>query len=141
MFLLDTNVLSELRRRRRAAPRVLTWAQSVDPSSLFLSAVTILEIEKGALLMKARDPMQADILDRWIRSVVIPSFAARILAFDENIALRCAPLHVPDPRPDRDAMIAATALHHGMIVVTRNTRDFAAIGVPLLNPWEARDAQ
>lgn len=141
MFVLDTNVLSELRRRRRADPRVLAWAQSLDPLSLFVSAVTILEIEIGALSMKRRDPAQGAILDRWIRTVVMPSFAERILPFDQDAALRCAPLHVPDPRPDRDAMIAATALRHGMVVATRNTRDFAAMGVSLLNPWEHRVAQ
>jgi predicted nucleic acid-binding protein len=137
MFLLDTNVLSELRRRKRAEPRILAWAESVDPSSLFLSAVTLFEVEKGALLLRGRDPSQAEVLDRWIRSVVMPSFADRILAFDEDVALRCASLHVPDPRPERDAMIAATALEHRLTLVTRNVRDFTPMGVSLLNPWEA----
>lgn len=140
MFVLDTNVLSELRRRKRADPRVLAWARSVDPSNLFVSAVTILEVEIGALLVKRRDPDQAAVLDRWIRTFVMPSFAARILPFDGDTALRCAPLHVPDPRPERDAMIAATALQHGMTVATRNARDFAAMGVSILNPWDHPDA-
>ncbi len=135
MFLLDTNVVSELRRRKRAAPQVLAWADPVDPFNLFVSAVTVLELEKGALLLKRRDPPQAAVLDRWIRSGVLRSFAGRILPFDEAVALRCAPLHVPDPRPERDAMIAATALEHHLTLVTRNVADFAPMGVPIVNPW------
>ncbi len=137
MFLLDTNVVSELRRRKRAASQVLAWADPVDASNLFVSAVTILELERGALLLRRRDPAQAAVLDRWIRSDVLRSFAARILPFDETVALRCAPLHVPDPRPERDAMIAATALKHRLTVVTRNVADFRPMGVPVLNPWDA----
>jgi predicted nucleic acid-binding protein len=135
MFLLDTNVVSELRRRKRAAPRVLAWADPVDPSDLFVSAVTILELEKGALLLKRRDAPQAAVLERWIRSDVLRSFAARILPFDQAVALRCAPLHVPHSRPERDAMIAATALEHHLTLVTRNVADFAPMGVPIFNPW------
>ena len=137
MFLLDTNVVSELRHGRRAHPGVLAWARLLDPLSLFMSAITIFEIEKGALLVKRRDPKQAALLERWIRSEVLPTFAKRILPFDTAVALRCAVLHIPDPRPERDAVIAATALEHRMIVVTRNVRDFAPMGVPLLNPWES----
>jgi predicted nucleic acid-binding protein len=136
MFLLDTNVVSELRRRKRADASVLAWADALDPAELFVSAVTILELERGALLLGRRDPPQAEILYRWIRSDILPSFAARILPVDEMVALRCAPLHVPDPKPERDALIAATALEHRLTLVTRNVRDFAPMGVPLLNPWE-----
>ena len=135
MFLLDTNVLSELRRRKVGERRVLAWAEKVDPSTLFLSAITVLEVEQGALLLKQRDVRQAGVLEQWIRTVVLPSFSGRILPFDEMAALRCAALHVSATRPERDAMIAATALVHGMTMVTRNIRDFAAMGVPLFNPW------
>ena len=135
MFLLDTNVLSELRRRKVGERRVLAWAEKVDPSTLFLSAITVLEVEQGALLLKQRDVRQAGVLEQWIRTVVLPSFSGRILPFDEMAALRCAALHVSATHPERDAMIAATALVHGMMMVTRNIRDFAAMGVPLFNPW------
>jgi predicted nucleic acid-binding protein len=137
MFLLDTNVLSELRRRKVGEPRVLAWAEKVDPVTLFLSAITILEVEEGALLLKRRDLRQGRVLEQWLRTFVLPSFSGRILPFDEVVALRCAALHVPATRPERDTLIAATALEHGLTVVTRNIRDFAAMGVPLLNPWEA----
>jgi toxin FitB len=136
MFLLDTNVLSELRRRKRAAPRVLAWAEGVNPLFLYVSAVTMFEIEKGALLIGRRDPIQSAELRRWLREDVVPSFSSRILSFDGPVAIRCAALHVPNPRPERDAIIAATALEHRLTVVTRNVRDFAPMGVPVLNPWE-----
>lgn len=136
MFLLDTNVVSELRRPKRASPQVLAWAQPLDPASLFVSAVTIYEVEKGAQRIRRRDAAQAEMLDRWIRSEVLPSFAGRILPFDSDVALRCAALQIPNTRPERDAMIAATALVHGLAVATRNVRDFARMGVPILNPWE-----
>jgi hypothetical protein len=135
MFLLDTNVVSELRRRKRAEPRVVAWAASIEPLDLFLSAVTLFELHKGALLLRRRDQKQAALLDRWIRTYVLQSFARRILPFDESVAMRCASLHVPDPRPERDAMIAATALVHGLTVATRNVADFAPMGVALLDPW------
>ena len=136
MFLFDTNVVSELRRPERASPLVLAWARSQDPTSLFVSAVTIYEIEKGAQRMRRRDTAQAEVLDRWLQLEVLPSFEGRIIPFDTDVAIRCAALHVPDPRPERDAMIAATALEHGLTLVTRNVRDFQATGARLLNPWK-----
>lgn len=94
-----------------------------------------MELEIGILRVERRDQRQASILRQWVDGIVRPEFSARTLAIDEAIALRCARLHVPDPRSDRDALIAATALHHGMSVVTRNVADFAATEVPLINPW------
>lgn len=140
MLLFDTNVVSELRRRDRAEPRVLAWAHGVDPTTLFLSAITILELEERALRLKRRNPSRAATVEHWIRASILPSFASRILPFDERVALRCASLHVPNTRPERDAMIAATALVHRLTVVTRNVRDFAPMDVPVLNPWEDRHA-
>lgn len=137
MFLLDTNVVSELRRPSRADPRVSAWARSASMERLFLSVVTILELQQGILLSARRDAQQGAVLQDWLDGMVLPSFRGRVLAFDQAIALRCAGLHVPDPRPDRDSMIAATALEHGLTVVTRNVRDFEACGVAVFNPWLA----
>jgi len=136
MFLLDTNVLSELRRRDRTDRNVAAWADALDPTDLFLSAITILEIEAGALLIERRDAAQGALLRAWIDHRVLPAFAGRILAVDTAVAQRCARLHVPDPRAERDALIAATALVHGLQVATRNVADFRPMGVEIVNPWE-----
>jgi predicted nucleic acid-binding protein len=136
MFLLDTNVLSELRRRHRTHPQVAAWADQVNSTDLFLSAITILEIEAGALMLQRRDEAQGAVLRAWIDNKVLPVFDGRILSVDTAVALRCARLHVPDPRAERDALIAATALVHRLKVVTRNVADFASMGVDLLNPWQ-----
>jgi predicted nucleic acid-binding protein len=136
MFLLDTNVLSDLRRRGRAHPKVAAWADSVRPSDLFLSAITILELEAGVLMRQRRDKAQGAVLQAWVDTKVLPAFQDRILAVDTAVALRCARLHVHAPRAERDALIAATALVHGLTVVTRNSADFKPMGVPLLDPWE-----
>jgi hypothetical protein len=136
MYLVDTNVLSELRRRDRIDRAVASWADTVDPLDLFLSAITILEIEAGALMIQRRDKAQGAVLRAWIDSKVLPAFAGRILAVDTTVAQRCAHLHVPNPRAERDALIAATALVYRLTMVTRNIADFQAMGVDLLNPWE-----
>ena len=136
MFLLDTNVLSELRRRDRTDRNVAAWADALDPADLFLSAITILEIEAGTLLIERRDPAQGALLRTWINHRVLPAFAGRILAVDTAVAQRCARLHVPDPRAERDALIAATALVHRLKVATRNIADFRPMGVEIVNPWE-----
>lgn len=138
-YLLDTNVISELqkKRSRRADPDVVAWAASVTSDASWLSSVTVFETERGVLRKERSDPMQGEMLRRWWL-LTLGGFQGRILPIDADIARRAASLHVPDPRPERDAFIAATALVHGLTVVTRNTRDFAATGVPLLNPWEWR---
>lgn len=139
MLLLDTNVISELRKvgDGKADTNVVAWLSSVDATTCYLSAVTLMEIELGILRIERRDPAQGARLRAWMDQRILPEFAARTLPVDTAVALRCAPLHVPDPRPERDAFIAATALAHGMTVVTRNVADFAPTGVPLLNPWDA----
>jgi len=137
MYLLDTNVISELRKARigKADRQVAAWASSVSAESMFLSSVCILEMELGTLLMELRDARQGAILRVWLEEYVLPSFAGRTLAVDTPVALRGAALQMPNPRSYRDALIAATALVHGMTVVTRNVKDFKDTGVALLNPW------
>lgn len=137
MFLLDTNVLSELRRPERGHPGVVEWANGIPVTQFFISAISLLEIERGTLRIARKDAAQGKVLRVWIDEQILPRFEGRILPVDAAVALRCAQLHVPDPRPERDALIAATALVHGMTVVTRNVEDFSATGVRLLNPWEA----
>ena len=139
MFLLDTNVVSELRKVRlgNADKHVARWADSVDAADLFLSAITIQELEIGILLAERRDPAQGAVFRAWLNSHVLPAFSGRVLAVDTAVAQRSARLHVPNPRPVRDGLIAGTALVHGMTVVTRNVADFEPTGVPVLNPWEA----
>jgi toxin FitB len=139
MFILDTNVISELRKAGdgRADANVVAWLSSVDAGTLYLSAITLMEIELGVLRIERRDPLQGARLRAWVDHRILPEFADRTLSVDVAVALRCAPLHVPDARPERDAFIAATALVHGMTIVTRNLADFARIGVPLVNPWDA----
>ncbi|WP_032901408.1 type II toxin-antitoxin system VapC family toxin [Mesorhizobium ciceri] len=134
MYLLDTNVISELRRRDRCDPNVRTWAEDRNPAEFHVSAVSILEAQIGALRAERKDTKKAAVLRAWIDGLVA-EIAERILPVDLAVALRCAPLHVPDPKPDRDAYIAATALVNNLTVVTRNTRDFEGTGVKLFNPW------
>jgi predicted nucleic acid-binding protein len=135
MFLLDTNVISELRRPDKADRNVVAWANAVPAANFFVSVISILEIELGARLIERRDAAQGVILRRWINTQVLARFEGRILAIDTAVAQRCAQLHVPNPRAERDALIAATALVHGLTVVTRNVGDFEPTCVPLLNPW------
>ena len=137
MYLLDTNIVSELRRARKAHPNVRTWAQTLPAANLYLSVISILELEIGVLLMERRDRKQGGILRAWMDGHVLPTFAGRILAIDTVVAQRCAALHVPDARSDRDALIAATALVHGMTVVTRNMSHFQPMGVAVVNPWQS----
>lgn len=141
MYLLDTNVVSELRKAGsgKADAHVITWAAKLPVSSLFLSAISIMELETGVLLIERRDAARGQVLRTWLERNVLPAFENRIFAIDTAVARRCAGLHVPDRRSDRDALIAATALVHGMTVVTRNVADFEPIDVPLLNPWIAVD--
>lgn len=139
MFLLDTNVVSELRKARtgRADPRVTAWASAIPASDLFLSVIVVQELEIGILQVERRDPAQGALLRAWLEDHVLPTFSDRLLPVDAAVARRSARLNVPDPRPYRDELIAATALVRGMTVVTRNVADFATTGVSLLNPWES----
>jgi predicted nucleic acid-binding protein len=150
MYLLDTCVVSELRKPKtdsfsttrplarkvaKADPSVVAWASGIPQISLYLSAVCVMELELGTLLMERRDMIQGRILRNWIDRNVLPSFAGRVLVVDTTVAIRCASLHVPNPCSYRDSLIAATALVHGMTVVTRNVAHFEPSGVAVLNPW------
>ena len=138
MFILDTNVVSELRKVRsgRADRNMAAWVIRLPASALFLSCVTIMELELGILLLERRDAAQGAVLRNWLDQFVFPTFSNHILPFDAAVAQRCAALHVPNRRPERDAFIGATALVHGMTVATRNVADFAPMGVPVINPWD-----
>ena len=137
MFILDANVVSELRKIRgdRADKNVARWADSVDAVELYLSVITVQELETGVLLAERRDPPQGVMFRTWFENHVLPAFAGRILPIDLAVAKRSAALNVPDPRPAMDSLIAATALVHGMTVVTRNVADFESTGVAVVNPW------
>ena len=139
MFVLDTNVVSELRKAKagKADARVTDWASNVSAGSLYVSAITILELEVGVLKIERRDRAQGAVMRAWMDGHVMRAFTGRILAVDGEVARQCARLHVPNRVSERDALIAATALVHRMTVVTRNTADFLATKVPLLNPWHA----
>ena len=138
MFILDTNVVSELRKVRlgKADENVAQWADSVATPDLYLSVVTIQELEIGVLLAERRDAEKGAIFRTWLNSHVLPAFEGRILPVDLAVARQSAKLHVPDSHPVRDGLIAATALVHGMTVVTRNVDEFKRTGVPILNPWD-----
>lgn len=138
MFLLDTNVISELRKAGdgKANAQVVAWLSAVDAATFYVSAVTIMELELGTLLMERRDIAQGARLRTWMDNHVLPEFWGRTVLIDRAVALACARLHAPDPRPERDAFIAASAIVHGMTLVTRNVADFAPMGLSLVNPWE-----
>ena len=139
MFLLDTHVVSELRKAAsgKADGNVARWIGSVPSGALHVSVITIEELEIGTLRIARRDAAQGAMMRRWLDEQVLPSFEGRLLALDLAVARRAAQLQVPDPKPIRDAWIAATALVHGLTVVTRNTREVAACGAQVFNPWLA----
>jgi len=139
MYVLDTNVVSELRKVRagKADPNVAAWSASVDAADLYVSVITIMELELGVVSKERMDATQGAVLRAWLEQQVLPVFAKQILPVDTAVARRCARLHVPDRCNERDALIAATALVHGMTVVTRNVADFESTGVAILNPWDS----
>ena len=136
-YLLDTNVISELRKsKQRVAPQVRSWAAQQITHELSVSVITVMEIEIGVARLERRDDAQGAVLRQWLENELLAAFDDRILPIDLDVVRRAATLHVPDPRPERDALIAATALTHGLTVVTRNTADFEPLGVSVLNPWD-----
>jgi predicted nucleic acid-binding protein len=136
-YLLDTNVLSELRKPTgRASTNVRLWAGRQRTSDLLISVITVMEIEIGVARMERRDSVQGDVLRKWLERDLLAAFATRILPVDLAVVRRASAMHVPDPRPERDVLIAATALNLNLVVVTRNIADFKPLGVELLNPWD-----
>jgi predicted nucleic acid-binding protein len=133
-FLLDTNVLGDL---RRGDPQVVRWSYLHDDDKFAISAVTLMEMERGVLLIERRDRRQGRVLRLWLDEQVIPEFSGRTLPVDGRVAMQAAALHVPDPMPAEDAYIAATALAYELILVTRNVRDFARTGARTLDPRRA----
>lgn len=138
MFLLDTSVISELRKIKagKADLKVTQWAKDVNAADLFISCITVMELEMGVLSVERKDKTQGSLLRSWLEQQVLTEFSSRTLPIDTEVARRCAQLHIPDRRSERDALIAATALVHGMTVVTRNVSDFKSTKVLLLNPWD-----
>jgi toxin FitB len=137
MYLLDTNVVSELRKSSRADASVRAWAKKTSAGTFWLSTISVLELEIGVLRMERRDAAQGALLRQWLEQWVLVRFSERLLGVDVDIARTGAKMHVPDPRPERDALIGATALVHGLTLVTRNVVDFEPMGVVVLNPWVA----
>jgi len=138
MYLLDTNVVSELRKVRsgRADKNVENWSFQVDPQLLYVSSIVIHEIELGILLAERSDNSKGKVLRKWMSEHVLPTFDGRILPVDKEVVLVSAKYHVPDPKPYRDTLIAASAVVHDMTVVTRNVGDFNLDGLKVFNPWE-----
>jgi len=138
MYLLDTNVVSEFRKSAdgRINKSVKRWADEISPDLMFISAISVLELEIGVLQIERRDKKQGLILRKWLNKSVLPAFLDRVLPMDLAVAQRCASLDVPNPKSERDAMIAATAIEHRMTIVTRNVSDFSQSGVKIFDPWD-----
>ena len=138
MYLLDTNIISESRKlgTSRVAPRAARWFDRVDVETTFVSAMTIFELERGVRQMVRRDAAQGSVLRRWLDDQVMATYEHRTLPLSRAVALICAGLHIPDPKSERDAWIAATAIDADLTLASRNTGDFASMGVRLINPFE-----
>ncbi|MBB3464249.1 type II toxin-antitoxin system VapC family toxin [Rhizobium sp. BK377] len=139
MLLLDTNVVSELRKvaSGRADPNVVVWNETVDPEETFISSVVLHELEIGVRLVEHNDAAAGKVMRNWLENAVLSAFSGRILPLDESAARQAAKWHVPHPKPINDVYIAATAFTRRMTLVTRNVKDFETLGVALKNPWDA----
>lgn len=139
MYLLDTNIISESRKigSSRVDPCAARWFSLVDVETTFVSAMTIFELERGVRQMERRDTKQGTVLRRWLNDQFMTTYENRTLPLSRAVALICAGLHIPDPKSERDAWIAATAIDAELTLVSRNVGDFANMGVGLINPFEA----
>jgi len=137
LYLLDTNVVSDLRKAGTPAadPNLIEWASDIESGHLYISSITVLELEIGVQRLERRDKRQGKVLRSWLEDRVYPSFEGRVLAFCLDSAAYCAQLHVPNQRSDRDSFIASIAYVHDMTVATRNLKDFSGMGISLVNPW------
>jgi predicted nucleic acid-binding protein len=138
MFVLDTNVVSELRKvgLGKTSSAFAKWAADADLSQHYLSTATIVELEVGILRLEKKDPQQAWVLRQWLSNFVLPKFHGRILPVTTEIALRAAySLENTDSNSYPDALIAATAYVHKMVIVTRNQKHFSGAGMRIINPW------
>jgi predicted nucleic acid-binding protein len=140
MLLLDTNVVSELRKvsSGRAHPNVVVWNEAADPAETFISSVVLHELEIGVRLVERQDVVAGKVLRNWLENAVLTTFSGRILPLDNAAAVQAAQWHVPDPKPINDAYIAAIAFTRRMTLVTRNIGDFEGMGVSLMNPWDVQ---
>lgn len=138
MYLLDTNIISESRKLGTAKvdPHAANWFAVVDVETTFVSAMTIFELERGVKQMERRDTVQGAVLRRWFDDQIMTSYEHRTLPLSRDVALICAGLHIPDPKSERDAWIAATAINAELTLVSRNVGDFANMDVSLINPFQ-----
>ena len=138
MYLLDTNIISELKKldSGKIHPQVQRWAYSINLMQTKISVVSIIEIRTGILSLARKDQAQAASLDNWFTNRLLPAYRTRTLSVDTEVALICAQLHIPTKRPINDAYIAATAIAHNLTLVTRNVRDFQGLPLILENPFE-----
>lgn len=138
-YLLDTDVVSGLRRLNHLPRETAAWFASVPEDSLYISVITVMEIEIGIRRRERRDPAQGALLRRWKSEWVLPAFDGRVLDVTTEIAEACAAMHVPDPKPSFDSLIGATAIVHGFTLLTRNLADFPNMPIAKLDPWRPSD--
>jgi toxin FitB len=138
MFLLDTNVISESRKlgTSRIDKHAALWFAETDAETTFISVMTVFELERGVRQMERRDAAQGAVLRRWLNDQVMATYENRTLPLTRSVGLICAGLHIPDPKSERDAWIAATAIDADLTLVSRNVDDFANMGIRVINPFD-----